>query len=528
MIRCSPPRAFPAQRAVKTSTPPPAQPPGPPAEAVRILSRRIEKAERDERMSITMAMTPPKTHMGGFTRPQKIVPFNWLPGGHLSHNNKLYEPPPPQAYEPHTVFLLEGRYLSRQSLGRVDAVKYIVEVCQEGDLEAVLRRYNSHKAPAELIEAMDNARWPWVTKRGKLKEIKSKHITSEEEAAIFQEAAEDVEDIEHLQEEQGAELDIPPPVEHPTEHLPDPDTPPPSTSRATSKDEALRAATRAKYLPTLSTTPFFRPLLTITLPTRPLALSILRLSKSLINGLPFNSYVMSDLVSPMHFFIPSLRPKKGSKPPQTEFQHPSTYNARTRCLRLDRLLHLSSSLAELLIGARGGIAGLRFSPDTLGRGLNPHDLVHPLTPSQRTISIGVGAWYKREEELRRDYELTNRHILERYTDTYDSHTLRYSSSSPDPFAIYQLDEFGKRFIPGTSTQVPWAPVKQFLAPSSARELTQLRKKLPEYKYIEGPNAKQLSEERKELIARIDALNVQHIRELAAWKAARHARVTYAG
>lgn len=39
----------------------PEHPPVTPEEQVRIIKRRIEKAERDERMDITMALTPVKT-----------------------------------------------------------------------------------------------------------------------------------------------------------------------------------------------------------------------------------------------------------------------------------------------------------------------------------------------------------------------------------------------------------------------------------------------------------------------------------
>lgn len=99
--------------------------------------------------------------MGGFTRPRDLRSSNWFPGGRYSDMGKVYESPPDTAYEPHTVFLLESRYPVRHGIGRVDTYDHVVGVCREGDFEAILKRYNSERAPGEQMEAMDNARWPW-------------------------------------------------------------------------------------------------------------------------------------------------------------------------------------------------------------------------------------------------------------------------------------------------------------------------------------------------------------------------------
>ncbi|KAG0704088.1 hypothetical protein DFH29DRAFT_913591 [Suillus ampliporus] len=50
-----------------------------PEEQTHIIHRRIEKAERDERMDITMALTPVKTYMGSFTHrdfPEVLARYN--------------------------------------------------------------------------------------------------------------------------------------------------------------------------------------------------------------------------------------------------------------------------------------------------------------------------------------------------------------------------------------------------------------------------------------------------------------------
>ena len=134
-------------------------------EQVRITKRRIEKAERDERMDITMALTPVKTYMGGFTRPKDLRALYWSKGGRFERLGKVFEAPPDAAYEPHTVFLLEGRYETRHGLGRAETYDHVVGFCRECDFPEVLKKYNSPRAPTTELESMDNARWPWAKQR---------------------------------------------------------------------------------------------------------------------------------------------------------------------------------------------------------------------------------------------------------------------------------------------------------------------------------------------------------------------------
>lgn len=131
-----------------------------PEEQARIIRRRIEKAERDERMDITMALTPVKTHMGGFTRPRDLRALYWSKDGPYDEQKRSYETPSPAAYVPHTVYLLEARHLTKHGVGRADSIEHVVGVCRECDFPDVLARYNSALSPA--LETMDNARWPWV------------------------------------------------------------------------------------------------------------------------------------------------------------------------------------------------------------------------------------------------------------------------------------------------------------------------------------------------------------------------------
>ncbi|KAJ7034706.1 hypothetical protein C8F04DRAFT_559522 [Mycena alexandri] len=130
------------------------------AERVRIIARRMLKAERDERMDITQSLTVVKQYMAGFTRPRDLRTSNWFPGGAYISREKSYESPPEDAYKSHTVFLLESRYNILYGVGRVDAPEYIYGVCREQDLPGVLRDFNSSRADRSVLEAMDNARWP--------------------------------------------------------------------------------------------------------------------------------------------------------------------------------------------------------------------------------------------------------------------------------------------------------------------------------------------------------------------------------
>ncbi|KAK7679050.1 hypothetical protein QCA50_017994 [Cerrena zonata] len=131
-------------------------------EEVKIAKRRISKAERDERMDITLALTPVRTYMGGFTRPTDLRTSSWNEGGRYVELGKVYHPPTASAYEPHTVFLLESRHPVQHGIGRCDARDHIVGVCRESDFPAVLEKLNSNRCPQEYMESMDNARWPWL------------------------------------------------------------------------------------------------------------------------------------------------------------------------------------------------------------------------------------------------------------------------------------------------------------------------------------------------------------------------------
>ena len=188
----------------------------PPAELERQRLRRILKAERDERMDITMSLTPVKTYvlhrhpellfmayrkgnhsyMGGFTRPRDLRATNWFPGGAYILKKKIFEKPSPSAYKPFTVFLLESRYMVKKGLGRVSCHEYMTGSIRAENFEQYLRIVNSGYAPTNLLEEMDNAYWPNIDNKDPTSLRKTKWWSSGQDPKAIRKAALTVEDPE--------------------------------------------------------------------------------------------------------------------------------------------------------------------------------------------------------------------------------------------------------------------------------------------------------------------------------------------
>ncbi|KAI0739511.1 hypothetical protein C8Q80DRAFT_1221963 [Daedaleopsis nitida] len=139
--------------------------PVPPALFVKYAKSRSRKAERDERKSITMSLREVKTYEGGFTRPTEIRVANWYTGGAYLEKGASYEPPSPDAYRPHTLYIFEGRYPVSYGHGRTDTFPRSIGVCLEGSLPTLVQLANDPSTSPDFLEPMDNARWPWETPR---------------------------------------------------------------------------------------------------------------------------------------------------------------------------------------------------------------------------------------------------------------------------------------------------------------------------------------------------------------------------
>ncbi|KAI0631622.1 hypothetical protein C8Q77DRAFT_1060884 [Trametes polyzona] len=137
------------------------------------------------------------------------------------------------------------------------------------------------------------------------------------------------------------------------------------------------AARRERYWADMKEQPFWRPLVTVTFATRPLATAFNKLTQQLERGLPF--YASIEDVDRKDFH---------------------TFNARMRNLQLNRIQWVTHQLARRLGGENGGLIGVRWKPNQQGRGVNGEGLADPLPPHVRMMKIGVGEWYPFAEEVK--------------------------------------------------------------------------------------------------------------------------------
>ncbi|CAK5263326.1 unnamed protein product [Mycena citricolor] len=383
-----------------------------PLEMLRVVARRVSKAERDERMDITQALTPVKQYMAGFTRPGDLRSSNWFPGGAYLTRNKKYEEPPEEAYRPHTVYILESRYDVRYGHGRPEAPEYIYGACREEDFSSALKNYNSKNAPRETLDTMDNARWPSGPQSSRLRrtawwtsatELNTVLMELGREPASNSNAVEG--DTRHTSPFQQATSSKSPASLH-TSHA----TP------VTYSKKKRAIVSRGEYLATLDDRPFWRPLFTATFATRPLALSYLRLIKGRATGTPF------------YVDIP-------------ERQSALSFGTCMRQTRLHRAMDLVVTMTELLGGARGGFVGIRCDPSGYGRGIGGEGLDRPLPQRIRSIQVGIGRWTPLALELK---------ALLR-------HRLETSAVGEDTTEIFILDEHGERRRKDGGDIVPWRP-----------------------------------------------------------------------
>ncbi|KAG1882371.1 hypothetical protein F4604DRAFT_1921526 [Suillus subluteus] len=134
----------------------------------------------------------------------------------------------------------------------------------------------------------------------------------------------------------------------------------------------------AQYLPMLAQQPFFRPLLTLTVSTRPLANSLVRLSRALPCGLPFYVSVI---------------------PEDRKFS--DSLSSRMHNLHLNCMHNLAVAMVQGLSGAR--------SVD--GEGLDK-----ALDWNMRVIGVGIGNWFSCAQELKEGFKVdTEEAVVTPYT-----------------------------------------------------------------------------------------------------------------
>ncbi|KAF8835602.1 hypothetical protein BDN67DRAFT_975097 [Paxillus ammoniavirescens] len=188
------------------------------------------------------------------------------------------------------------------------------------------------------------------------------------------------------------------------------------------------APIRAQYLPTLSSQPFFRPLLTLTFSTRPLAEVVARLSKALPRGLSYVAAVDSD-----------------------DRKYGPSFSNRVRNMRLARMQGLSVDVAQLLAGARGGLLGARFGPEERGRGVDGEGFGEPVEYEKRVVGVGVGNWLGRAGEIKEAFRADG---IERVGEV-----LGEGAGEGETFRVYGLDDWGKRIDDVTGEEMPYPEPK---------------------------------------------------------------------
>ncbi|CAE6393127.1 unnamed protein product [Rhizoctonia solani] len=344
-----------------------------PKEVALIYKRRVEKAERDERVDISMSLTEVKTYQGGFTQPRVLRGSNWFPGGTYLAKNKVYEKPVDSAYEPHTVYVLESRYpVKTKEQGRPDVPEHIVGVIRTPVWLQFLKHKNSPKVTGNARLSMDAAWWPFLSRRIRKTEPEQWWDKGEDPDQLRLEALGLTESDDPPEPLRAFYKDI-------TQYRPNGskivEPTPPKTIMPQAKTRTI-GEIRSEYEPMLEQEPFWRPLVCVTLATRPLANTLVRLCRSLPRGLPF--YASID-----------------THDRKTVVSFPD----RMRLLRLRRMRELTVEIARRLEGYYGGFIGIRFNKDDKGRAIRGERLEQPLPDPLRVIQVGLGGWYEIEKEM---------------------------------------------------------------------------------------------------------------------------------
>lgn len=187
--------------------------------------------------------------------------------------------------------------------------------------------------------------------------------------------------------------------------------------------KSTRDKLRKTYFEFIKSEPFWRPLLCLSVSTRPIALTLARLARGLPQGNPFHSVVSPD-----------------------DRKSVASYPGRLRSLRIMRMRTLATEMAQLLLGARGGLIGVRFDAQSRGRGIEGEGLDKPIPWDKRVIGVGIGEWCPQVDELVESFKLiADQEVTAKYDDQ--------DGASGSPFLTYKVDALG---VPvGEPPQFPW-------------------------------------------------------------------------
>lgn len=386
-------------------------PPPSPEDLERYRKARVLRAERLERKDLTAQLTETKTcafasflllslpsfssspislcraDMGGFTQPRHLQYLTTLDPTRKEKDSRDVRVgpnrirPAAEAYEPHTVYLAVTRYPVRWGHGRQTRRECFSGFCRESELEARFRALNYGKWQEEKTELVKlrhgYPKQPVTTPAHWACDKDSKELLdlavfpgSPEERSLVNKPAGKL--MTSLIKERARTLRDAEPAAAETEEGSAPEAPDAVSAkgRTIAELDSLIAEAKARILPPVedytrpsppyTSPPLVVPLLTITLPTRPLAATLARLSNGHSRGLPFIAS------------IPDLDRKDG----------PALFRRLLR-MRANRIQQVAGELVRKLEGYGGGLMGLRMSPEDRGRGIEGEGLGEVIVAPQR-------------------------------------------------------------------------------------------------------------------------------------------------
>jgi len=318
------------------------------------------------------------------------------------------------------------------------------------------------------------------------------------------------------------------------------------------------AILREAYLPLLETEPFFRPLLMLTFPTRQLAVAVTHFCKSLLNGTCFHTYISkkgdmrsSKLSRKMNHYLPCLDVEDHQPDPylltQPESEKPlserrkdkAKYHIRMRNLRVMRIIEITYHLAELVVGARGGLPGIHQVLRKTKRTARRDQLRLGEPAADIVIDVGIGGSAWDDEHYNYDKVVADfRDMMERVNNQFPDIMKDTKDEYPAPIVLHRLDDFGRRYDMETGELVPWPEAVKTEMPASYNEFQRMvEKKLmldkAQQKKPPGLTREQLREryleikqERQELMQDASRYFERHKLEIAMWRCKNDAHVTY--
>ncbi|BGP36409.1 hypothetical protein JCM10449v2_000310 [Rhodotorula kratochvilovae] len=358
-------------------------PPPSPEELKRYEEMRVRRAERLERKDLTAQLTETKTYMGGFTQPRHLQYLTTMDPTRKAKDSRDVRigpnrtRPAAEAYEPHTVYLAVTRYPIRWGHGRQTRRECFSGFCRESELEERFRALNygtwveektelvkvKHGQPRQPVTTPEH--WACLDDSKEYLDL-AVFPGSPEERSLLNKPTGRL--ITSLQKERArAHRDA-------TAAAPDAASPDAAflsdKGRTVAELDELIASAHAKLLPPVegwerpsppyTSPPLVVPLLTVTLPTRPLAATLARLCNGHARGLPFIAS------------IPNEDRKDG----------PALFRRLLR-MRANRLQQVAKELVYKLEGYGGGLMGLRMSPEDRGRGIEGEGLGESVRAPER-------------------------------------------------------------------------------------------------------------------------------------------------